>query len=173
VEHPRFDGSVMRNKSIKRKKSTRRRANTLITLFTHLNVFGRTRKGGIKVQPLSRRERLRKSLELPSSIFQTTAAPAPELSVDTLEELRVAFETWLDSECAVSPRWFGGLSSLHLGFCEWMIARNEVPCDRGTFEALLSKSGFLTGDMQEVRLVSGLALKTDMKAHQAFAKGCE
>jgi hypothetical protein len=126
------------------------------------------------MKPLSRRKLLRRSLELPCSIIQTSPASAPELSVDdALEGLRKLFVTWLDSECALTARWFGGISRLHLDFCEWCIAHNEVPSNRAEFEGLLTDLGFLIGDVHEIRLVSGLVLKTDLEVQQAFANDSE
>jgi hypothetical protein len=92
---------------------------------------------------------------------------------DLLEGLREPFVSWLDSECTLSPRFFGGMSCLHLSFCEWMIARNEVPCGRASFEALLSESGFLIGDVEGTQLVSGLILRTDIEPHWALQGGSQ
>jgi hypothetical protein len=62
------------------------------------------------------------------------------------------------------PRSFGGVPTLHRSFCDWEIARDEVPCDRPTFELMLSELGFLTGEIAGTLLVSGLILKEDATA---------
>ena len=106
------------------------------------------------------------------SICREPHDPAAQLSSDDLlEGLREPFVQWLDSDCAASSRCFGGVSCLHLSFCEWCITHDEVPCDRAMFDALLSEVGFLIGEVEGTRLVSGLILKADLEALQAFQKG--
>lgn len=108
------------------------------------------------------------------SICRESSAPAPLLSLDDpLEGLREPFVRWLDSECEVHPRCFGGVSALHLAFCEWMIARREVPCNRAEFEALLGGLGLFIGEVDGTWLASGLILRADLEAHQALEGGCQ
>ena len=71
--------------------------------------------------------------------------------------------SWLDEHCVLSSRCFAGLSCLHLDFCEWMIARNEVPCTRTMFEAFLAELSFLFAEVDGTSLVSGLILRTDFE----------
>jgi hypothetical protein len=76
-------------------------------------------------------------------------------------EWRAPFVEWLDSQCALHPRAFGGLVSLHHAFCDWELAQNEVPCTIETFAALLTELGFLMGKIEGTLLVSGLILQED------------
>ncbi len=79
-----------------------------------------------------------KATEATEGINRAGNVPAAQLSTDDLlEDLREPFVRWLDACCMCHPRCFGGVSCLHLDFCEWMIARNEVPCTRDIFESLL------------------------------------
>jgi hypothetical protein len=71
---------------------------------------------------------------------------------------------WLDSQCALHQRAFGGLVGLHLAFCEWEQARVGVPCTRETFARLLAELGFLMGEIEGTLLVSGLIIKEDATA---------
>lgn len=87
-----------------------------------------------------------------------------EIPVQDPEAWRADFVQWLDSECALYPRAFGGLASLHLAFCDWENARREVPCTRKTFAAMLFELGFLVGEVNGTALVSGLVLKEDVEA---------
>lgn len=119
---------------------------------------------------LSRRERLRKSLEsvnLPcvmskdSTVELTMPLAAPA-------EWREPFTRWLDSACVRSPRCFGGVGCLHIAFCEWEVQRGGVPCTRDTFERLLIERGFLIGEVAGVVLVSGLIFRDDLEAHKRY-----
>jgi hypothetical protein len=80
-------------------------------------------------------------------------------------EWRATFTEWLNSQCGLHQRAFGGLASLHLGFCEWEQARDGVPCTRETFAALLTEAGFLVGEIEGTLLVSGLVFKDDAAAY--------
>lgn len=79
-------------------------------------------------------------------------------------EWRQDFIWWLDSTCKLHPRCFGGVTALHRSFCEWQIARDEVPCTGETFIRILGEMGFLTGVIEGVLLVSGLTLRDDLDA---------
>jgi hypothetical protein len=81
------------------------------------------------------------------------------------ESWRAPFVEWLDSQCALQQRAFGGLVSLHLAFCEWEQARDGVPCKLETFAALLTELGFLIGEIEGTLLVSGLILKDDAEIY--------
>ncbi len=81
------------------------------------------------------------------------------------EAWRAPFVAWLDSQCALHQRAFGGLVCLHLAFCEWEQTRGGVPCTRETFAALLAELGFLIGEVKGTLLVSGLILKDDAAAY--------
>ena len=80
------------------------------------------------------------------------------------EEWRAPFDEWLNSDCALHPRAFGGVTALHLAYCEWESTRNGVPCSRETFAALLAETGFLMGEIEGTLLVSGLIFKGDAAA---------
>jgi hypothetical protein len=77
---------------------------------------------------------------------------------------REPFERWMNSVCVQNPRCFGSAHLLHLAFCEWEIGHDDVPCTRDTFDGLLEDSGFLTGEVAGVVLVSGLTFKEDSEA---------
>ena len=81
-------------------------------------------------------------------------------------EWRKPFARWLDSACVRHPRCFGGVGCLHIAFCEWESGRGGVPCNRDTFERLLVESGFLTGEVAGVVLVSGLTFREDFEVYQ-------
>ena len=67
-------------------------------------------------------------------------------------EWREPFARWLEVACVRYPRGSGGIGCLHLRFCEWAIAHDEVPCNRLTFECLIREAGFVISD----GLVQGL-----------------
>jgi hypothetical protein len=77
-------------------------------------------------------------------------------------EWRKPFNRWLKAACVRHSRAFGGVSCLHLAFCEWAAANDDVPCTRDTFERLLGELGFLIGEIEGVVLVSGLILRQDL-----------
>lgn len=79
-------------------------------------------------------------------------------------EWREPFALWLDSACARHSRVSGGVTALHLAYCEWEIARDGVPCSRETFETLLAELGFLLGEIEGVMLVSGVTFRNDVEA---------
>ena len=81
-------------------------------------------------------------------------------------EWREPFVRWLDSACVLSPRCFGGVGCLHIAFCEWESGRGGVPCNRETFELLLTELGFLVGEVAGMVLVSGLTFREDFEAYQ-------
>jgi hypothetical protein len=87
-----------------------------------------------------------------------------QLLRDDPAERRKPFVRWIDSACALHPRVFGGVSALHRYFCEWELAQGGVPCTRETFLCLLHELGFLTGEIEGVTLVSGLALRVDAES---------
>lgn len=118
---------------------------------------------------------LRKAMDALNSICRTTPGEserkaqrdvAVPLHLDASrsdpEEWRAPFVQWVDSACALHPRCFGGIACLHLAFCEWEIARDEVPCNRQIFEQLLTELGFLMGEVGGAVLVSGLILREDL-----------
>jgi hypothetical protein len=92
---------------------------------------------------------------------------------DDPDAWRAPFIEWLDSTCARHPRVFGGISKLHLAYCEWEIVRGGVPCDRETFVCLLEESGFLVGNIAGELLVSGLTFRDDVEASLAAVGGNE
>jgi hypothetical protein len=79
---------------------------------------------------------------------------------------REPFSRWLDSACVCSPRCFGGVSCLHIAFCEWEVQRGAVPSTRDTFERLLTERGFLIGEVAGVALVSGLVFREDFEVYR-------
>ena len=79
-------------------------------------------------------------------------------------EWRKSFAQWMESVCVRNPRCFGGVSCLHIAFCEWDSERGGVPCNRDTFDFLLKEFGFLMGEVAGVVFVSGLTFREDAEA---------
>jgi hypothetical protein len=73
------------------------------------------------------------------------------------------FHRWAITECVFRDRCFGGIGRLLRHFCEWQVTRDEVPCTRKTFEALLSHGGFFFAE----GLVYGLLLKAEVLAMES------
>jgi len=128
---------------------------------------------------LSRRERLRKSLESPNGpcVMSKDSPPAPDPKPchmaavellqdevhqwdDSMHARRGSFGQWRMTTCVVKERCFGGVGCLHVRFAAWCIAHDALPCTRETFETLLTDAGFLIAD----GLVSGLILAEDWQA---------
>jgi hypothetical protein len=89
-----------------------------------------------------------------------------EHAVVASNALREDFARWLDSACVCAPRWFGGVSRLHIAFCEQEVQRGRVPSTRNTFERLLAERGFLIGEVAGVVLVSGLVFREDFEVYR-------
>jgi hypothetical protein len=70
------------------------------------------------------------------------------------------FHRWAINQCVFRDRCFAGIGGLLRHFCEWQVMRDEVPCTRNTFEALLRDGGFFFAE----GLVYGLLLKADVVA---------
>jgi len=100
-------------------------------------------------------------LSVPTLAVSEKSSESSSIHSHDPAEWRKPFARWLDSACVRNPRCFGGLSCLHLAFCEWEIARGEVPCTRVTFERMLSELGFLMGEVSGVMLVSSLTFRED------------
>jgi hypothetical protein len=169
----------MRKESKERSESAEWEVITHNTLITQQNVLRPNTDGRLGVPLLSRRERLRRSLDLPDTRdYASPKAPGPRpdrgnyegiAQLDRAlpanpEEWRESFLQWLDSACAFHPRVFGGVAALHDAYCEWEIASGDVPCNQDTFERLLAELGFLMGEVEGTLLVSGLALRDDVEA---------
>lgn len=132
---------------------------------------------------LSRRERLRKALELPSAIRVTskkydTELPqaATESTGDIAEhdpaEWQEDFTRWKAENCAhrEDREDWGGIGALLVDFAEWCCSRDAVPCTRATFERLVRDAGFRCTEGG----VTGLVLREDLKAvlsYQAAPEG--
>jgi hypothetical protein len=56
------------------------------------------------------------------------------------------------------------VAARHNAFCDWEIARGEVPCNPDTFERLLEELGLLMGKVDGTVLVSGLTFRDDVEA---------
>jgi hypothetical protein len=72
------------------------------------------------------------------------------------------FKRWARERCAARKRHSdaGGIGYLLLDFAQWATRNNSIPCDRKTFEALLTDSGFRCVD----GLALGLVLRDDLQA---------
>jgi hypothetical protein len=73
---------------------------------------------------------------------------------------------WINSECVLHPRWFGGLGCLHAAYWEWEIEHGDPPCTLDTFERLLTEMDLLIGEVNGVKLVSCLALRADFESER-------
>ena len=78
---------------------------------------------------------------------------------------------WMLEHCAYDDRCWSGVSVLFFSLAQWRVERGQpIPISRQAFVASLLDEGFrVTSD----GLVSGLILRTDLGAHQAFQKGWE
>lgn len=119
---------------------------------------------------ISRRERLRRSLEQPTEPGLLCRDSAVETQLPTIDpaEWRMPFVKWLDSVCVLGPRYFGSVGRLHIDFCEWESKRGGVACARGTFERLLEESGFRIDEIAAVVIVSGMMFRGDLWAQERF-----
>jgi hypothetical protein len=73
-----------------------------------------------------------------------------------------AFHHWALDRCVYRERWFNAIWALHKDFRDWFLNREEVPCDRATFEQLVLDAGFLLED----GFVKGLTLKRDYETYE-------
>ena len=103
-------------------------------------------------------------LSVPTLPVREINAPSASIPPHDPAEWREPFVRWLDFACVRSPRCFGGVTCLHIAFCEWESGRGGVPCTRDVFERLLTERGFLIGEVAGVVLVSGLILREDFEA---------
>jgi hypothetical protein len=108
---------------------------------------------------LSRRERLRRSLELPNelSVMSKVSAPNHLMPYDPAE-WREPVATWLESKCVRNRRCYSGVRCLHRAYIDWELSHGDVPCPIDEFERLIQKSGFLIVDA----MATGLILQTDL-----------
>lgn len=105
-------------------------------------------------------------LSVPSLLVSKTNTPSASIQPHDLAKLREPFSRWLDSVCVRSPRCFSGVACLHIAFCEWVAERGGIPCDRETFERLLTELGILVGEVSGVVLVSGLTFREDLESYK-------
>jgi hypothetical protein len=99
-------------------------------------------------------------------LVSKTNTPSASIQPHDLAKLREPFSRWLDSVCVRSPRCFSGVACLHIAFCEWVAERGGIPCDRETFERLLTELGILVGEVSGVVLVSGLTFREDLESYK-------
>jgi hypothetical protein len=83
----------------------------------------------------------------------------PEPSRDPAE-WRDHFRRWVQVDCVSHWRLHGGVSGLHIAFCEWAVKRGEVPCSRSVFESLLREFGWAIHPT--LALVEGLMLRRSL-----------
>jgi hypothetical protein len=107
-------------------------------------------------------------LDAPDPRVPTKVAEPNSIPPRDPAEWREPFARWLDLACVHDPRWSGGVGCLHISFCEWAKPQHEGSCNRFTFECLLRESGFLVDEVAGVVLVSGLAFRVDLEAHERF-----
>jgi hypothetical protein len=98
-------------------------------------------------------------LRVSEQIAKPDGIPPPDPA-----EWREPFDRWLDSICVRDRRCWGGVGCLHIAFCEWAIAQNDVPCTRFTFECLLRELGFLIDEIAGVVLVCGVTFREDLES---------
>ena len=127
-------------------------------------------------QKCSERELTKPTESVPSSILSVLSVPsllvsetiAPQASHPQHDPAmwREPFARWLNCACVRSLRCFGGVACLHIAFCEWVAKRGGIPCNRETFERLLTELGFLVGEVSGVVLVSGLTFREDFELYK-------
>jgi hypothetical protein len=93
-------------------------------------------------------------------LVELTKPSASAMALHDPAEWREDFSRWAISRCVFRDRSFGGIAALWRDFCEFQVSRNEVPCTRNTFEALIRDAGFLFVE----GLICGLLLKADLHA---------
>jgi hypothetical protein len=93
----------------------------------------------------------------------STLWPQDRPAADPTEWLQ-PFIWWLDADCTLQRRGFGGVDVLHRAFCRWEIGRDGVPCDRQTFIRILEELEFLVAEVEGTMLVSGILLRSDWEA---------
>lgn len=127
---------------------------------------------------ISRRERLRRALDVAEPRIDSTESSIPaddttawrepqarhlaevELIPDEVRAWDDAFHAWTQTACAWREHSWCGIAALHVSYCEWAAAHDADVCDRQTFEAALACLGFRIADAT----VYGLIFKTDMEA---------
>jgi hypothetical protein len=85
-------------------------------------------------------------------------SPAQGMAIHDPAAWAEDFHRWALSRCVFRDRCFGGISALWRDFCEFQVSRDEVPCTRRTFEALIKEAGFFFADGR----VYGLLLKPEL-----------
>lgn len=150
--------------------------------------------GRAKMPLITRRERLRRSLELPSEpcviskkpeaetalptkesqvVVETMVVHNPEACAEDLTQSGALAETvidpyglglWMLARCAPDDRWQTSIGRLYLDFRAW---RHEVGLPVPSLESFMQ-------DVREARFpiekdcVRGLALREDLEAHERF-----
>lgn len=137
---------------------------------------------------LSRRERLRQSLNLPevpcvmSKDFSSGSAIPEHDSeaideIDLLDDLRQPFvewfdaRAWLDAKAAalrLSPRWCAGVNSLYADCCSWVFDHRQglVPPTLAEFRHLLRELCFEICIICGEQFVWNIALREDVEAQR-------
>jgi hypothetical protein len=106
-------------------------------------------------------EWMRKNMPMPKT-QQTVTEATDDMNSDAPGAWKEDFTRWVSERCINREDrddW-GGIGSLWVDFCEWVVGRDSVPCIRWTFERLLDNAGFLCSD----GMVSGLILRRDFEA---------
>jgi hypothetical protein len=99
-------------------------------------------------------------------IGETPQAASEAMSSDSLDAWRPDFARWRAERC-VSRQGYkdsAGIGCLLVDFAEWCIVQDAVPCQRATFERLLTDAGFRCAD----GMASGLILRADLEAVLRF-----
>ena len=114
---------------------------------------------------LSRRQRLRRALELPaaprtmSSVSFGSSIPREAQNISGPEHdpaaWRADFDQWRAEKCihGVGRDDSGSIKLLWNDFIDWTLARESVPCVRPTFERLLTDAGFQLKDGMVLELL--------------------
>lgn len=129
---------------------------------------------------LSRRERLRRALELPNlqpaelprpprmASQSDVGVPALEGEPDLLEDLRQPFVAWFDSSLRLDLRWSTSEHALYADFCAWMFERDLAPPTSGQFLLLLRELCCSIRVNGTEQFVDYVGLKDDIEAHEWF-----
>ncbi len=79
-----------------------------------------------------------------ANVDQVVNTPIASLADHSPDEWEDEFLAWFLDRCTHREHYDdgGGLSTLHRDFSGWLIDRGSVPCNRATFETLITDAGF-------------------------------
>jgi hypothetical protein len=84
----------------------------------------------------------------------------PKAEPDEWAEL---FTAWLNTRCAISPRFSTNVDALYRDFAVWCEERNDWPCSLDVFTELLRQAQFTITRARDVMLVEQIGLLEDVE----------